>query len=138
MGLTRKDKVMILFPEAASSFFAVAMGLFCGFSWNAANYLDLDDQLGKLQKADGVFGNGTKILDLIQKAKECHLKNLRSVIFTSEPIVRSGKECIEEKTSAKVYGIYTTIEAMGSRSIAMSCINGNYHLMPELFIMETT
>lgn len=82
--------------------------------------------LGKLQKADGAFGHGAKVLDLLQKAKERHLKNLRNAIFISEPIVIPGKEYIEEKTSAKVHGIYGIIEVMGS--IAISCVRKIYRV----------
>ncbi|MEM2419854.1 MAG: hypothetical protein QXL38_02565 [Candidatus Bathyarchaeia archaeon] len=89
--------------------------------------------LGKLQKADGAFGHGAKVLDLLQKAKECHLKNLRNAIFISEPVVRPGKENIEKKTSAKVHGIYGIIEAMGS--IAISCVKKFIVLKSEVLVV---
>jgi len=105
-----------------------------GFHTEIVNYFNLKDQIQKLRNATVLFGHGTKILQLIQRADEKAVENLRVVAFISEPIVPAGKQFIESKTSAKVYGVYGSIEAMCP--IAMTCHEGRYHLMPELVLME--
>ncbi len=135
IGLQREDSVLLVFPCESSSFIISAVGFsLAGFHTEFANYYDLRDQIQKLRNATVLFGHGTKILQLIQRADEKAFRNLRLVMFTSEPIVPSGKQYIERKVNAKVYGIYGSIEAMCP--IAITCKEGNYHLTPELVLME--
>jgi len=134
-GLSKKDVVLLVFPYETSSFILSVVGFsLAGFHTEFANYLDLKDQIQKLRDATVLFGHGTKILQLIQRAGEKVIENLRVVAFISETIVPAGKQFIDSKTGAKVYGVYGSIEAMCP--IAITCKEGRYHLMPELVLME--
>jgi phenylacetate-coenzyme A ligase PaaK-like adenylate-forming protein len=135
MGLSKKDTVLLVFPCEASSFMLSVIGFsLAGFHTEVADYFDLKDQIQKLRSATVLFGHGTKILQLIQKAGRKAVENLRVVAFISEPIVPAGKQFIESETGAKVHGVYGSIEAMCP--IAITCHEGKYHLMPELVLME--
>jgi phenylacetate-coenzyme A ligase PaaK-like adenylate-forming protein len=136
LGLTRKHKFLTIFPFEAPSYTFVALlfGLL-GRPFESADFYDLDDQLKKLRNANIIVGYATRVLNLIQNCREKDVENLEAILYSSEPLPESAKEFIEEKTPAKVYGGYGSIESMAP--IAFMCKRKNYHLNPELFIMET-